>query len=777
MSTERPKRVVRIPKNAQEYIKGNFTLLANASQPLEGSHTKGNKTSTQTTSTRRKPASIKSSKSKKRPSSNQLSNSQPAKKRARQVLSDDDADDDVDGGMNSDEGLDDEPADGDEEGGDGGEGADDDILLNTPYPDLVSERYRVRWLLLNLKRREGKDFGPLDLPRAALEACWNSRLPPTEFKVKSDNEGQADDDDNNPDSDDHHHDTRPQSKTAGPSNVASVGLPNIPPNGATVSQPAEKHTSNSESGFKGFRFAGYTPVPQTKHWSKWASQPTQQRTTKTVKSKGKERAHSLQFRHYSPPVPPTQGPSHQQSSPAPIPEILSPAPERQQEQDEDLEGNRQPSPAPRGHQKPAPAQRRLLPARPLPTLPHIPSGALQRARRQHVIPAALQPLLQQGNQRGNSPGSNNEPNNGQRRGGSEEAEEVQQRERNHGGRGEEEGQGGGEDDGEGNGEDDEDEEEDGASGETLRDRAQLRRFGEARPVVLLAAEKIRLRAITEHPYADLVEAITEPDEDGLVYSAGTLYDVWLAKAWNDANTEVRPNEQPFVLHEEYRVYIRRKFTQLRNTIKSKALPMVEGTYQLGMNIYKTPKQLCKKVDNLLDDGFHSPNHKYPDRYMYCHPIIGLSICANHFDNKRNSLGYKYPNEFWRKGKGIPLPCVALHLTMLQFCISLYRDGQKHIRHLKAEEQVEYYDYYLKGLKHALKHTPKRINGMQREVFDISYHPGPGPTMKRKSIRGRVYEPDSEDEFISTRFAGPDDEMDEPGDVSSEDESEEEEEEE
>ncbi|KAG8752210.1 hypothetical protein FRC12_012083 [Ceratobasidium sp. 428] len=84
--------------------------------------------------------------------------------------------------------------------------------------------------------------------------------------------------------------------------------------------------------------------------------------------------------------------------------------------------------------------------------------------------------------------------------------------------------------------------------ETKRERAQLRNFpAEVQPLASLLRERILVRAITEHGFADAVPAHTYPDANGRVLHAGTLFDGWVIEEWPKVNNIARPGQPPLEL--------------------------------------------------------------------------------------------------------------------------------------------------------------------------------------------------------------------------------------
>lgn len=90
---------------------------------------------------------------------------------------------------------------------------------------------------------------------------------------------------------------------------------------------------------------------------------------------------------------------------------------------------------------------------------------------------------------------------------------------------------------------------------TLTDRAQLRLFGKARPLVELLAERIRVRAVTENAYTDITYAVLDGDRDDTPAPSTTLFMVMVAEEWDNVNKELRKGRTPLELLTEHIAYV------------------------------------------------------------------------------------------------------------------------------------------------------------------------------------------------------------------------------
>ncbi|KAG8774621.1 hypothetical protein FRC12_001885 [Ceratobasidium sp. 428] len=262
---------------------------------------------------------------------------------------------------------------------------------------------------------------------------------------------------------------------------------------------------------------------------------------------------------------------------------------------------------------------------------------------------------------------------------------------------------------------------------TMKQRAQLRKFPtRVQPLVAAFEERMLVRGITEHGFADVAPAHTQPNDAGEVF-VGHIFDIWAIQEWAEVNRLGRPGLEPLELYaDDFITFL-----------------AVQATYNLEDG---TTDELNarKDVAKLLDDAFHSPNLRYPDKYQYHHRIIWNSIRRSHFYN-RQSIGYRYAKKFLP----IPLPTIALHTTVIHFIISLFSTGVFKTERMDASRQLRYFEYYLENLNDAIQPQnkyKKRTTTLVNEMFDFCYRPTrpTGPTR-----RERVYESDSEDEYITS----------------------------
>ncbi|KAG8714426.1 hypothetical protein FRC09_017656 [Ceratobasidium sp. 395] len=290
--------------------------------------------------------------------------------------------------------------------------------------------------------------------------------------------------------------------------------------------------------------------------------------------------------------------------------------------------------------------------------------------------------------------------------------------------------------------------------ETKKERSQLRNFPtEVQPLASLLRERILVRAITEHGFADVVPAHTYPDANGKVLHAGTLFDGWVLEEWPKVNNIMRPGEPPLELYAEYKQYAVGAFTRLRHEIRKDIFCLVQQTYHLLPGIVGE-LELRNHVKGLLDDAFHSPALKYPDGYQFHHEIILISIHRAHFHHVERSIGYRYAKRFLP----IPLPTIALHTTIIHHIISLFITGRFILEKMNADKQKCYFEYYLDSLLHAMREVDennqpvmsyrKRTTTLVNKWFEYCYQPKQSILPPKKRTR-RVYESDDEEAYVTS----------------------------
>ncbi|KAG9121825.1 hypothetical protein FRC07_002056 [Ceratobasidium sp. 392] len=123
---------------------------------------------------------------------------------------------------------------------------------------------------------------------------------------------------------------------------------------------------------------------------------------------------------------------------------------------------------------------------------------------------------------------------------------------------------------------------------------------------------------------------------------------------------------------------------------------------------KHNKRLAKK---LKPNVFHCRDLK-ANTDQYEHPEFIRAIGAALFWDS-DSLGLKFRNLF----KPVPVPAVALVLTMIQACIAEWEPGYYKAQDLDVEKQQTDYESHLLGLYEYEKPAKSRLTRFRGEWFD------------------------------------------------------------
>ncbi|KAG9094201.1 hypothetical protein FRC07_011343, partial [Ceratobasidium sp. 392] len=116
------------------------------------------------------------------------------------------------------------------------------------------------------------------------------------------------------------------------------------------------------------------------------------------------------------------------------------------------------------------------------------------------------------------------------------------------------------------------------------------------------------------------------------------------------------------------------------------------------------------VKKLLPDAFIYPNLK-PDDHPYEHPAIPSAI-AGAFFWAPGAIGMAQNTKF----NPIPIPAVAMVLTMMEHSIKEWKTGRQVPCSLNAKKQAKTYEYHLAGLLEYAKPAAKRLAKFQAEWF-------------------------------------------------------------
>ncbi|KAG8775889.1 hypothetical protein FRC12_001219 [Ceratobasidium sp. 428] len=130
-----------------------------------------------------------------------------------------------------------------------------------------------------------------------------------------------------------------------------------------------------------------------------------------------------------------------------------------------------------------------------------------------------------------------------------------------------------------------------------------------------------------------------------------------------------------------------------------------------VNPPRTPEDVKfnrRLVKRALPDGFYCPNLE-PGANEYEHP--GLNKCfAFAFFWAADSVGAVFHDIFYP----LPLPAVAMGLTITRHCLGEWKTGRFQKRHLDVDKQRQVYEKYLRALReYAL---PDRLRDFQKDWF-------------------------------------------------------------
>ncbi|KAG9091411.1 hypothetical protein FRC06_000579 [Ceratobasidium sp. 370] len=132
-------------------------------------------------------------------------------------------------------------------------------------------------------------------------------------------------------------------------------------------------------------------------------------------------------------------------------------------------------------------------------------------------------------------------------------------------------------------------------GLTRRQRAQLRRFGDASPVVKKAKELIQLRALTEHAYPE-IEPSLDQEENG-----NPLRRCLFDECWTAANEIERPDDPRVRMKREHKDWIHQQLSQPRTTLKKHFETTVPLHY--GLTLEKSPENAARSAELWRDNNF------------------------------------------------------------------------------------------------------------------------------------------------------------------------------
>ncbi|KAG9079297.1 hypothetical protein FRC06_007838, partial [Ceratobasidium sp. 370] len=120
-------------------------------------------------------------------------------------------------------------------------------------------------------------------------------------------------------------------------------------------------------------------------------------------------------------------------------------------------------------------------------------------------------------------------------------------------------------------------------------RAQLRRFGDASPVVKKAKALIQLQALTEHAYPEIEPSLDQEENGNPLRQC--LFDVWLLECWTAANEIECPGDPQ----------IHQQLSQPWTTLKKHFETTVPLHY--GLTLEESPKNAARSAELWRDNNF------------------------------------------------------------------------------------------------------------------------------------------------------------------------------
>ncbi|KAF8598609.1 hypothetical protein BDV93DRAFT_512334 [Ceratobasidium sp. AG-I] len=198
---------------------------------------------------------------------------------------------------------------------------------------------------------------------------------------------------------------------------------------------------------------------------------------------------------------------------------------------------------------------------------------------------------------------------------------------------------------------------------------------------------------------------------GAYETLGTFHD-WAAEAYNHLwpleASDLPLQKAPYAL----RGILVHRVSWLRGDLKARLRPLIPFLMLL-INPPKTADDLKRnrrRVKKLLPNRFHCLDIN-SDADPFSSPAVPECIAAGLFWGP-DSLGAMYHNKF----RPIPLPTVAMIVTIMQHCIEEWKPRRFVPLDLKADRQLRMYDSHLKGLIECAKPAGKCLAGFQETWF-------------------------------------------------------------
>ncbi|KAG8771962.1 hypothetical protein FRC12_003314 [Ceratobasidium sp. 428] len=192
---------------------------------------------------------------------------------------------------------------------------------------------------------------------------------------------------------------------------------------------------------------------------------------------------------------------------------------------------------------------------------------------------------------------------------------------------------------------------------------------------------------------------------------GTVSD-WATSCFNQAWRHDLPDEPLIKLPRQLNSLMVRRVSWFRGECKKRGRPEVPYEYP-----FINPARTLEAIEynrqlalELLPDRFYYRDPKTKTD-PYEHPAIPQFIAAIFFWGA-DSLGLVYRDKF----NPIPIPAVAMTLTIMQHCIGEWKTGRRVEIALNAGTESRIYDAHLKGLLEYAKPAPGRLRDFRSEWF-------------------------------------------------------------
>ncbi|KAG8732171.1 hypothetical protein FRC10_001172 [Ceratobasidium sp. 414] len=158
--------------------------------------------------------------------------------------------------------------------------------------------------------------------------------------------------------------------------------------------------------------------------------------------------------------------------------------------------------------------------------------------------------------------------------------------------------------------------------------------------------------------------------------------------------------------------IMRRASWLRTKVRERIKVIVQYGFEFRNPAIHRPdiKYNRRLAEKLAPNVFHCKDLK-PNTDQYEHPLFIRAICAGLFWDPE-SIGVVYHAKF----KPVPIPAVALVLTMMQVCIEEWALGQFKSQALDVEKQQVVYEKHLLGLYEYERIAGARLTRFREKWF-------------------------------------------------------------